>query len=265
MKLSFYLLTHNSERYLKNVLQSIQTLADEIVVVDSGSRDHTLTIAKEYKCRLFTRHFDTFAKQRQFALEQCSHTWVLSLDSDEILDSTLIREIQELKSKNFLEDDGVDSFYLRRKWFVMKKEVRALYPVSCPDSVVRLFNKEKGSYKDADAVHENLCGIENRQIIENGYILHHTFEEKDCFKEKIQQYTTLAALDALRKGKKSTLFFDGLHALGAWFKWYFLKGSYQDGYVGWLAGLYAYQYTRLKYKKLRSLQHLEKASSTTHN
>lgn len=99
MKLSLYMITYNEEKRLEKTLAAATQVADEIVIVDSGSTDKTIAIAQSYGARIYHRRWTSFADQKHFAQNKCRYHWVLSLDADEVLSPELITEIQELKKK----------------------------------------------------------------------------------------------------------------------------------------------------------------------
>ena len=99
MPLSVVLITFNSEKTLQKVLEAVKW-ADEIVLVDSGSTDGTLEIAQKFKAKIVHRAFDGYGSQKNFATQQASHDWILSLDDDEVLTPELQQEIRHLDLQN---------------------------------------------------------------------------------------------------------------------------------------------------------------------
>jgi glycosyltransferase involved in cell wall biosynthesis len=135
--LSIYVLTFNSEKYLSAILQAVAPLADDLLVVDSGSSDQTVAIATQCGARVLYRPFDDFRQQRDFAQQQCRHDHVFFLDSDEIPSPELVAHLQQLKQSGFQHD----AYAIQRDWIVMGQQVHALYPVGCPDYPVRIIEK----------------------------------------------------------------------------------------------------------------------------
>ena len=97
MDLSVYIITKNEEQRLENSLKAAAKVADEIVVVDSGSTDKTIEIAKKYKAKIFHHKWKSYCDQKSFAEKKCSSDWVLMLDADEVLSDELIAEIRQIK------------------------------------------------------------------------------------------------------------------------------------------------------------------------
>src|SRR6478752_2489012 len=133
--LSCYLLTFNSEKYLPQILAALQPIADDLVLVDSGSTDGTAQIAEKYGARFIYRKFDNFKNQRNFAQDQCQHSWVFNLDSDEVPTAACIEAIAELKAKNFeTETNGPDAYRIERHWYYWAGKCIASTP-----SIARIF------------------------------------------------------------------------------------------------------------------------------
>lgn len=258
MRLSFYMLTFNSEKYLDTILSRVSGVVDEIVIVDSGSTDKTRDIASRYGARFLMRPFDNFLNQRRYAIEQCRLPWIFFLDSDEVPDAALIESVRALKNAEFRASAGFDSYSILRHWYVLGKQVRSFYPVGCPDAPVRLFLKSRAHFDTSFLVHETTQGFKKRDLLQPGRIDHFTFETKEAFSEKLQKYTDLAAQDMEKRGKRGHALNALVHGLAAFVKWYLLNGAFRDGWVGLHTGRYAGLYTYYKYLKLGRLQRLRK-------
>jgi glycosyltransferase involved in cell wall biosynthesis len=248
--LSFYVLTQDSERHLAEILSPLRDVVDDMVVVDSGSRDRTCDLARALGARVVQRRFDNFRDQRQFAVQACRHRWVLFLDSDEVPDPPFVESLAELKRLGFRRPGAApQAFRIRRRWFVLGREVRAFYPVSSPDFPVRLFRRDQvGLPADCGLIHESLTGYESLGTI-GGSVRHDSVHSVEDLYDKVNHYSTLAARDMVRKKGIGSWFGLLVHPLGAWIKWYLRKGSWRDGRIGWICGCYAYDYTYLKYLK----------------
>lgn len=243
--LSFYVLTYNSERYLEKILAAAKRVADDLLVVDSGSSDRTLAIAERHGARIVHRPFDNFRAQRLFANSQCRHRMVMFVDSDEIPSDALIDELNRLKQQGFT----CDVYGVRREWIVMGKGVHALMPVSCPDYPVRLYKRDVVTFT-AHTVHETVTGQRSDGRIE-APLIHHTFETKAEIARKLELYSDLAALDLRGQRKSAAVLWlkKWLSPVGAFAKWYVRKGNIRDGRLGLTLALYAAAYTHRKYRK----------------
>jgi len=248
-RLSAFILTLNSEKYLRQILVQLKKACDEIIVVDSESSDSTKAIAEKESVRFLSRSFDNFKNQRNYALQQCNYDLVLMIDSDEIPDEELISALNELKNS----EEILDAYRLKREWYVLGKKIHAVYPVVSPDFPVRLFDKRKSNFDNSPVVHEEPSGYKTIGVL-NGSLKHFTFETKKEISEKLERYATLSAETLLKKKKSLSEIQQYLSATGAFVKWYFVKGGWKDGKVGFVLGKYAFDYTFRKYQKARDLK-----------
>lgn len=245
-KISGYILTKDSEKYLALVLKQLSLVADEIIVVDSGSTDNTINLVENAEnTRLIYRPFDNFVMQRNFAAEQCSNDWVLFVDSDEILSDTAVETINQLKKNGFVQE----AYSIQRTWIVLGKPIKCVLPIVSPDYPTRLFNKKINSFKEnSNLVHETLSGYSSKGIIQ-GEIMHYTFVTPEELSRKLELYSELAARDLIANKRSINYFKYIFSPIASFIKYYFMKGGYRDGRIGLVLGKYAYDYVRLKYKK----------------
>lgn len=245
--LSVYILTYNSPRYLPQILQKVKSVADEIIIIDSGSTDNTLLIAESFPCKIIRHPLKNFREQRTFALNQCAHEWVLSFDSDEIPSNELITDLLNLKQNGFTHE----AYCICRKWNVLGKDVNVMFPIVSPDYPIRLFNKTTTGFDGRSTqLHETAHGYKSLGKID-APMFHFTFETKDVLEAKLHRYASIGALDLLEQKRSTSIFKLLLSPVAAFIKWYFAKGGWKDGQVGITLGLYALRYTFLKYKIAR--------------
>lgn len=95
------MITFNEEKRLEKTLQAASRVADEIIIIDSGSRDKTGEIARKYGAKFYYHDWHSFAAQKNYAQSKCANEWLLSLDADEVLSEGLIREINQIKSEQY--------------------------------------------------------------------------------------------------------------------------------------------------------------------
>jgi glycosyltransferase involved in cell wall biosynthesis len=248
-QISVFILTLNSEKYLVQILRQLNKVCDEIVVVDSESKDSTKAIAEKENVRFLSRTFDNFKSQRAYAVEQCKHDLVLMIDSDEIPDDELITALNLLKRSEKI----LDAYRLKREWHVLEKKIHAVYPVISPDYPVRLFDKRTSNFDNSPVVHEEPSGYKTIGVLD-GTLKHFTFETKKEIAEKLERYTSLSAKTLLQKKKSLGKIQQLSSSIAAFIKWYFGKGGWRDGGVGFLLGMYAFNYTFLKYKKAQLIK-----------
>ena len=250
-KLSVYILTHNSERLLEDVLQPLVAVADDLLLVDSGSTDATKDIAAKYGARVVHHPFVSFKDQRNFAHDTSLYDWVLAIDSDEVVSEEFVKEVTELKEKGFTRD----AYTITRYWIVQGVQVRSIYPIDSPDDPVRLIDRRKVRFSQRSGhVHESVDGYETLGVIKSP-VYHYTFETDEEIQQKLHKYTSLAAMDIAKNPKSRRWYFPltahyrlFLSPPAAWYKWYIRHQGYKDGKIGRVLGKYAFQYTYLKYK-----------------
>ena len=105
-KVSAFILTKNNEEQIRDALECVKWV-DEIVIIDGFSSDKTLNICKEYGCRIYQKNFEGFDKERNFAINKCSHGWIFEIDSDEIIDDALKKSIL-----NAVKSNEYDAYYI---------------------------------------------------------------------------------------------------------------------------------------------------------
>jgi len=242
MKLSVCLLTFNSERLLREVLAPLAEVADELVVVDSGSTDASARICAEFGVTPVERAYTTHSDQMNHAASLAKNDWVLCVDSDEVLDPETVAGIRALKAGP--EPDAARAFRLSRHWHVLGREVHAMYPVSSPDYPVRLFNRTRVRFNGAP-VDDKPAGFSDTAVIP-GCVRHDTFRTMDEVYQKLDSYTSRLVRysnvpPSLARAVPS--------AFVAFVKWYFYKGGWRDGRVGVVAATYAGLYSYYKYYK----------------
>jgi len=226
-------------RTLENCLLPALEVADEMVIVDSGSTDATLEFLTKHEIVPTYRKYQTHASQMNFAIGQATNDWVFCLDSDEFLDADCIAAIHDLKRS--LEDPTV-GYRIERYWHVLGREVRAIYPVSSPDRPVRLFHRRHAHFND-QPVDDKAVGYKSKMTIP-GRVIHDTFFSIDEVFAKLNSYTErLVFFKPIPPSLPRAL----LSPPFAFLKWYFRKGAYRDGAVGVVTAVYAALYSFLKY------------------
>lgn len=186
-KLSVCLLTFNSARLLNEVIPPLLKVADECIVVDSGSTDTTLSICRHWELKVRHHPYTFHSAQMNYAISLANHDWVLCMDSDEILDNQVIDTILQMKASQ----DSIDpacAWRLPRYWRVLGKEVRTIYPVSSPDYPVRLFNRTVAAFNDRP-VDDQVTGYA-RSIKLPGHVRHDTFYSLHEVFTKLNSYTS---------------------------------------------------------------------------
>ena len=231
-KLSIVIITKNEEKFIFDALKSA-IFADEVVILDSGSEDQTCNIAKKIGARVEQQAWLGFGAQKNKAVELADNDWVFVLDADERITPELRDEIiSTLKNPQF------DGYRIARLNNFFGKYIKTcgLYP----DYSIRLFNKNKGKFNDV-AVHESVQ-INGRVLSLKNHMIHLAYENIDEFKVKQKRY---ASLSHKKRNRLKAL----ISPVWTFFKLYFIKLGFLDGWHGFtIARLYA-QYTFWKYIK----------------
>ncbi|PWK27969.1 glycosyl transferase family 2 [Arcicella aurantiaca] len=244
MQLSVVLITLNSEKTLTKVLEAV-SWADEIVLVDSGSTDKTLEIAQQFKAKIVHRAFDGYGSQKNFATEQASHDWILSLDDDEILTPELQKEIQSLD----LQNTNFQGFKIPRSLIFLGKLLK--FSGEYKRNTLRLFNRKCGNW-NAEYVHESVEVKGEIGTLKN-QILHDSYRDLTDFFNKFNKYTSLGAKTLAERGKTTSTFKIISRFPTTFLKIYFLKGSFLDGYAGFMWALFTAITPVVKYAKLKEM------------
>lgn len=245
MKISITLITINSEKTLKSVLEAV-SWADEIVLVDSGSTDKTLEIARQFNAKIVYRAFDGYGSQKNFATSQASNDWILSLDDDEILTPELQQEIQNLS----LSTTDYEGFKIPRSLIFLGKLLR--FSGEYKRLTLRLFNRKQGNW-NAEYVHESV-EVKGKIGILKHQILHDSYRDLTDYFNKFNKYTSLGAKTLAERGKTSSSLKIISRFPITFLKIYILKGSCLDGYAGFMWALLTAINPVVKYAKLKEIR-----------
>lgn len=242
IKASVYIICKNEEKHIKRVLESVKDF-DEIVVVDSGSIDNTLNIAKEYTNKIFHQDWLGFAKQKEYAKNLCQNEWVLNLDADEQLTEELKKEIEKVIEENKIDglDIKISSQFLGKFNSEKSKFNRR----------IRFFRKSVGHYPDK-LVHESIL-VKGKINKANGFIYDYGTMDLKTHLSKINEYSSLRADEKFAKNKKASfaklLFVFPL----SFFKSFVIKRGFLNGMRGFIAAMNNAFYAFLKEAKLYEL------------
>lgn len=244
--LAILILTRNEEENIVSVVENAKKCTDEVIIIDSGSTDRTVDLAREHGAKVSFRAWtDDFAAQRNFALEQTEADWVLYLDADERINDEMVQAV-----KKILEGNAADCQYLLERRSVAFG-TKFGHGVLKPDHVARMFPRT--SVQWVHKVHERPeCSLPVKDI--PGHLEHYTYKSWQHWEGKLCQYTTIWAEDAYRQGRKVSLSGIFGHSLGGFFKMFVLRAGFLDGWMGVYMCFNHFFYTMLKYLKLYELQ-----------
>jgi len=238
------LITRNAAAVLAPCLESL-AFADEIVVVDSGSSDGTAEIARRFGARLVQKEWLGFGRQKQYAVDQARHDWVLCLDADETVSPRLAASIQAALAA------PVSPVYRmpRRNRFLGRW---LSHGEGYPDWSPRLFNRMNARWSD-DLVHEKVLYAVTPGTLQ-GDLMHDSADDLTAYLERQNRYTTLAARQAYELGRSAGFFHLLLSPVVRFFKFYVFRFGFLDGMPGLLHISIGCMNSYLKYAKLIELR-----------
>lgn len=242
---SAVVISFNEEKNIGACLDSLR-FANEIVVVDSGSTDATLEIARRYTDKVFDVPWRGFGPQKQAAVERAIHDVVLNVDCDERVTPELAGEVGRLLAG----EDVAAAYTVPRRTFVGGKEIR-----HCgwyPDRTTRLFDRSKARFS-ADLVHERVDVTGETRPLGNP-LLHYSFSGIGEILGKMNRYSDLSAQQMFEQGRKGSVLDLTVRPAFAFFKTYFLRMGFLDGFEGYVISTTTALLTFTKYVKLRELE-----------
>ncbi len=253
VKISAYVITYNNERTVEKALQSLDW-ADEIVVVDSFSSDKTPEIAKKYADKFQQQTFLGFQKQYQSAATLCSHQWRFFLDADEEVPQEMADSIRKIaqEQESLPEDKRVYGFIGHRRNFYLGKWI--MHGGWVPDRELRLYHSEHGDW--TEGLHSCLQ-VEGETGVLGGLLRHYPYDGISGQLATIDKYSTIAAEDMLREGKKVSLFKMIFNPPWRFFRDFVLKRGFMDGFAGFVIAINTVFYVFIKHAKLYELTKLQ--------
>lgn len=240
--LSVLVPTLNEEANLAECLDGCE-FADEIVVVDSGSDDGTEAIARAAGARFLIHPFESHARQKNWGLEQVTHSWVLILDADERVPPELREEIRTVLAS----EDRAPGYWIRRRNTFLGREIRG-----CGwqhDRVLRLFDRRRGRYEERRVHEEVRVDGETRTLTHR--LLHRSARELSDWIAKTDRYARLGAEEARRRGRRATWLDLALRPPARFLKQYVLQAGFRDGLEGLVLCAVSAFGVFLKYARLR--------------
>lgn len=246
IKLSVVIITYNEENNIARCIESVQPIADEIVVVDSFSKDKTKEICLSYGVKFVEHKFEGHIEQKNYAITQCSNPYILSLDADEMLSEELQKSIAEVK-KNW----QFDGYYLNRITNYCGKWIK--YGGWYPDKKLRLWYAPKGEWTGINP-HDRFVLQEGSKISElKGNLLHFSYHSIYQHIQQVNTFTEIAAKADVERGRKVTLFGMLFKTIWKFNRDYLFKGGFLDGYYGFIVAFISTFAAFAKYAKIREI------------
>ncbi len=252
MKISFCVITYNEEKNIKELIENIKDIADEIVVVDRFSQDNTCEVAKSLGAVVYRREWVDYTTQKNRALEFAKNEWVFFMDADERVSEELKSEIRKLK-KSETECDG---FLIKRKANYLGKWIN--HSGWYPDKRIRLFKKTKGKFY-GKYVHEGL-DFSGRLCELNGDVYHYAYKTIVEHVDKTKKYAMLSAKRMVEEKKTFSVIKLLFSPFFRFIRHYFLRFGFLDGTRGFLIAFLSAYYVFLKYSFLWEMKKDENSS-----
>jgi glycosyltransferase involved in cell wall biosynthesis len=255
--LSVAIITYNEEANLGRALQSVLPLVrdgkGEIIVVDSGSTDRTVEIARSHGAKVFLEEWKGYARQKNSAIEKATGEWVLSLDADEEVGPELAALMAAWTYPlNIGGQEGPVGFWLTRKNYFLGRWIK--HGGFWPDPKLRLFRRGQGVVRDA-LVHETIQ-VSGTTAKLNCGLIHHSYPTVSDYIAHMNRYSSLGAEMTVAKGKRRFLLLDLTFRPVLTFVYnYFFRLGFLDGHEGLLLHLSHAAYVWWKYAKVWEIQH----------
>ena len=254
MKVTATVITFNEAAHIGAALASL-SFADEIIVVDSESTDDTVAIARRHTDQVIVRPWPGYVAQKNFAAEQASHDWILSLDADERVSDSLREEIRGLmqgeptKGSPPQEKGPPAGYRIPRVTFHLGRWIRSTdwYP----DYQLRLYDRRRARWAGRH-VHESVA-VDGPVEYLRGELQHYAYRDLAHHHQAMDRYTTLAAREMHEDGRRAGWFHVFVHARLAFFRNYILRGGFRDGMPGLIVSSMNAHYVALKFAKLWEL------------
>ena len=244
LPLSLCVITRDAAGQLAECLASAP-FAGEIVVVDSGSSDDTVEIARRCGARVIVQPWLGFGPQKNFAVAKAAHDWVLCLDADE----RITPELESAIRAALAVAPAVAAFAVARRNRFLGRWLR--HGEGYPDWIVRLFDRRRARWTD-DPVHENV--VANGAVVRlSGDLLHASAESLDAYLAKQNHYTTLQARAMHARGERAGVLRLVISPLARFLRFYVVRLGFLDGVAGFVHIVIGSFASFMKYAKLRAL------------
>lgn len=250
LPISVIIIAHNEEHNLPRCLQSIQGWTSEIVAVINDCSDKTADILSSYGAKVYTHEWMGFVKQKNLALSYATHDWIFSIDADEEVTPAMKREIEAVVAGNA----AVDGISFCRKTWLLGRWIK--HGDWYPDRVIRLFKKSCSQF-EGNFLHEKLV-VTGRVMKSKTNLLHYSFPSMYLFLSKNDSFTRNFITANLER-KKFSYTGTVLRSFWKFFRGYFIKLGFLDGYPGFIIAVQQaystfFRYNMLLEYKLKSAQ-----------
>jgi glycosyltransferase involved in cell wall biosynthesis len=245
--ISIVIITFNEAQRIAHCVEKARLISDDIVVVDGGSTDNTLEIARSLECTVLQERWDGYGSNKNKGISKAKHDWILSMDTDEVADKNLIGALNTI---NF--SDPYIVYDIPFKVYLGAKLIR--FGSFGNEHHIRVFNRNTVKWAEVP-VHETLIlpsKIEIKRL--KGHMHHYAIEDGEEYKRKMLRYALLNAQKYNKAGKKPTLIKRHISPLFSFVKNYIFRLGFLDGRDGLFIASTMAWYTRLKYQYLFALE-----------
>ena len=249
-KISAFIIAFNEEKIIEKCLLKLDWV-DEIIVVDSGSTDSTVAICEKHNAKVIYKKFNGYGEQKQFALDQTTHDWVLNLDADEVLTDAAIIEIKDQLENN---DTDIVGLYIKTR-MVFAGSIFKYGNERGRDSL-RLFNKQFGKI-DPVTIHESVV-VNGKTKKLKGHYLHYTCDSLESYITKLNKYTGLYAENKYKRNKSYSILSIWIKVRFEFIKKYFIELNCLNGKAGFYWSYVSSVYTGVKCMKTNEQYILKK-------
>lgn len=248
-KISATIITLNEEDKIRQCLESLRDVADEIVVVDSLSTDNTKLICEEFGVKFVEQKWLGYSEQKNLANDIASHDWILSIDADEVLSDELKKSILKIKDTDFDTDDDVIFSFNRLNNYCGKWIHHSGF---YPDKKIRIWNRKIGKWEGI--VHEVIkFSTKVKEVHLKGDLLHYSYAKPEDFEKQVFKFAELRAQHYFDKGKKCASLLKIISPIYFFIQHYFFRLGFLDGKEGFVMCKVAAKATRHKYETLEQL------------
>jgi glycosyltransferase involved in cell wall biosynthesis len=262
LPLSVFIIAKDEEARIVTAINSVIQFADEVIVVEFGSSDRTIEFAEKAGARIVHNKWEGYGQQKVFGESLCRNKWILNIDADEDVTKELALEIRMLFETGSVETKwGYRIKIVNTFWFEEKPKKFAYY-----SNQTRLYNKERAGFRNS-SVHDCVVidGIKDKTVAERKFIgqlkqkiSHRSFLSIFQWTEKINEYSSMQAENAVKNGKKTSVLKVAFGMVFSFFQAYFLQRFFIYGLYGIVfSSIYAYA-RMMKYSKILELNDRKK-------
>ena len=245
-KLSVIIITLNEERNIGRLLTSVESIADEVIVLDSFSTDKTAEICAKHDATFIQEKWQGYSATKNLANSKASHEWIFSIDADEEVDQELVAAILNQKNKGFSQ-----LYTVNRLTNYCGKWIK--YSTWYPDKKIRIFPKSKSKWT-GEFVHEELYFTEQMKTQElSGHLNHYSYYDYKDHRDRADKYSILTAQKLSAEGKSVGPLKPYISCIGRFISMYILNLGFLDGWMGFKIAQISGLSNIVKYKELRNL------------